>query len=133
MNIKNVIISVGTNDVLRSNGNVNRFYIPIQNLLRKAKLLFECQVYFQSVIPIPSKQSSTAKSVYEFNDLVIRACKSERCYFIDVFNEFLYCRSFDKFFDVKRGVCDIHPNRTGLSILARAFIKIVRNHFDPRL
>ena len=132
LDIKSVIISIGTNDILSSPRNVNRFFIPLQNLLRKAKLLFNCQVHFQSVVPIPSQPKHVADGVYTFNSLAVKACKSERCFYLDVFNKFLYCSSFAQFFNVKReGVCDIHPNRRGQGIIARAFIGVVRDHFDP--
>ena len=132
ISIKNVIISVGTNDILSSSRNVNRFFIPIQNLLRKAKLLFGCDVYFQSVIPIPSQPSHVANSVSIFNNLVMKACRAEHCFYMNVFNKFLECSSFDRFFSVKRnGDCDIHPNRRGQSIIAKSYISIVRDHFNP--
>ena len=125
------IISVGTNDVLNARARASSLYIPLQNLMRKANLLFGCRVYFQSLIPIPNQPKFVAKSVYEFNDIAVKACRSERCYFVDVFDKFLECRNFSKFFVIKRNTIDIHPNRLGQSIMARAFIPIIRNYFDP--
>ena len=46
MNINNVIFSVGTNDVLKIRHRVSSLYIPIQNMLRKAKAMFQCKIHF---------------------------------------------------------------------------------------
>lgn len=102
-------------------------------MLRKAKLLFDCNVYLQSVVPIPGKPPGVADSVYNFNNAAVKACKSEKCYYLDVFNEFLDCVSFEKYFRVypNNTSIDIHPNRLGMSILARAYISVVRDKFDP--
>ena len=74
-----------------------------------------------------------AKKVYEFNEIALKVCRFERCYFIDLLDKFLKCRHFRKFFILKRnGEVDIHPNRLGNSILAKAYISIVRDYFNPR-
>ena len=117
MNITNVIFCIGTNDILNARGNANRLYIPLQNMLRKAKLLFDCRIHLQSMIPIPSQPMYIADAVYAFNEVAVKACRAEKCYYINVFNDFLKCRDFSKFFYVKQKHVDIHPNRLGQSIL----------------
>ena len=132
MNVINVIISVGTNDVLKIRNRVSSLYIPIQNLLRKAKTLFKCKVHFQGLIPIPSQPRETADKVYEFNKIALKACQRERCYFLNVLDLFLNCNDFKKFFVLRRnGQVDIHPNKLGYSMLAKFYIKIVRDYFSP--
>ena len=132
MDINNVIFSVGTNDVLKIRHRVSSLYIPIQNLLRKAKAMFQCKIHFQGLIPIPNQPRETAQKVYEFNEMAIKACRSERCFYLEVISKFLECTHFEKFFIVKRnGETDIHPNRLGNSILARMYIAIVRDYFNP--
>ena len=133
MNIKRVIICVGTNDILNTNIPITRLYIPIQQMLRKAQLLFQCKVVLQSVIPIPGKSRQVADMVYQFNRTAAEACRSLGCYFLDVFNDFLQCDSFRRFFAFRRNSreIDIHPNREGCSILARAYIVIIRGSFNP--
>ena len=133
MDITKVIICIGTNDILNTRTNVSRLYIPIQNMLRKAKLMFNCKVYLQSVIPIPDQPPGVANEVYMFNKIALKACISEECKYINVFDVFLKCNHFKKFFRVKRdGYLDIHPNREGQIIIARAYISIVRDRFDPQ-
>ena len=132
MNINNVIFSVGIHDVLKIRHRVSSLYIPIQNLLRKAKAMFQCKIHFQGLIPIPNQPRETAQKVYEFNEMAIKACRSERCFYLEVMSKFLECTHFEKFFIVKRnGETDIHPNRLGNYILARMYIAIVRDYFNP--
>ena len=61
MSVKNIIISVGTNDILNLNDSnkISRLYGPVQSMLRKAKYLFRCKVFIQSVIPIPGQRDDT--------------------------------------------------------------------------
>ena len=133
MNITNVIFSIGTNDVLKSPESTSRLYIPISNLLRKAKMLFQCKIHFQDLIPIPNQPAGVADAVYKFNGVAEKACRAEKCYLIQVFREFLRCNNFSKFYYVKKnGIIDIHPNKVGQSILAKSYISIVRDYFNPR-
>jgi alkylated DNA repair dioxygenase AlkB/lysophospholipase L1-like esterase len=138
--ITTVIISVGTNDVLSSRkGGVNHLYSPLEAMLEKAKLLFpDAQVHVQSMVPVPLLRDYNRDNVLNFNKLTYRVCKAARCYLIDVFSSFLYGRDGhlnDRLFRVNKysGKTDIHPNSLGLSVLARAYIKVIRGHFDPNV
>ena len=132
--IENVILSVGTNDILRIReaNNVNRLYLPVEKMLRKAKDLFHCKIVMQGVIPIPSQPDDIRRGTIRFNDMVQRICQRQRCYFMDLWDNFLDCQKFSRFYVLRRdGYCDIHPNKEGMSILARAYIRVIRNYFDP--
>ena len=134
LDIKKVILSIGTNDILniRDSRNINRLFSPLDNMLRKARSLFGCQVYAQSCIPIPGQRDDTRYATYEFNRILLRLCKQHRCYYLDVFEKFLNCWRFGELFVMKSdGRIDIHPNRAGMSILARSYIAIIRDYFDP--
>ena len=134
MNIKNLIICVGTNDVLNAHNakDVNKLYIPIQQLLRKAKLLFnDSRVVFQSLIPIPTESDNVVKKVQTFNILARKICRSMSCIYMNVFDNFMQ----DKFVNLYRwntrnNYLDIHPSNYGNSVLARRYISVIRGKFD---
>ena len=138
LEVKSVFISVGTNDLarLRERG-VNHLYIPIENLLEKAKLYFgDADIYFQSVIPMPIKSNVIVDNLLSFNKLILKACRSQRCYYLDVFNNFL-----DKYGDFPKedlfridrrlNCLDVHLNYRGLGVLASAYISKIRGKFNP--
>ena len=140
MNITNVIFCIGTNDILNADTTdaIGRLYTPLEKLLRKAQVLFQCDVHLQSVIPIPTNSHRDsvrlAEKVRRFNRAAVDVCKATRCKYLDVFDDFLECDSFYKFYCTKRfnqNSIDIHPNRVGCSILARAYIPICRGYFNP--
>ena len=67
------IFSVGINDVLNIVHRVISLYILIQNLLMKAKAMFQCKIYFTGIIPIQNQTRHTAQKVHEFNEITIKA------------------------------------------------------------
>ena len=132
MNITDVIICVGANDVLNSRSSPSRLYAPIQGMVHKAKSLFNCRVHLQNLVPIPNPTKKIVDDVYCFNDTLLRVCRTERCHYIDLFNDFRRSGDLNKLFYVKQsGNIDIHPNRLGQSIMAKAYIPIVRSYFNP--
>ena len=135
--IKNVFISVGTNDLMkRGNQTPNNLYLPISNLLKKAKILFPgAKVYFQSLLPMPIISRFTVGNVLMFNKLALQACAAEKCFFLDVFRNFLDfygCNNFKLFrFNAHKNCMDVHLNNKGLGVLAVSFIDIIRGRFNP--
>ena len=132
--VTNIILSIGTNDILRLRDptSVNSLFVPIQSMLKKAKHLYNCKVVLQGVIPIPGQPNYIRHATLQFNRMAHQICRQQKCYFLDLWDDFLDCRHFSKFYIRRRdGYCDIHPNQAGLSILARAYIGIIRNYFDP--
>ena len=134
LNIKNVIFSVGTNDIRRKGNGVSSLYYPLKSLLTKTRRLFpDVKIYVQSVIPMGFEFKWTPGNVLDFNNLQ-RRCAREipNCSYIDVQDEFLDGR---RKYPVRSLYHDtIHPSPKGCAILARAFIRISRNRsFDLRL
>ncbi|WP_366931880.1 SGNH/GDSL hydrolase family protein [Moritella sp.] len=136
MIITKVIISVGTNDILQCKPHtINRLYIPLQNMMRKAKLLFNTEVLIQSVLPIPTFDNSIISDVHAFNKMCIQLCRNMRCRFIDVLYKFLDSDRYpdEKLYryDTRRNRLDIHLSRDGLVVLGMAYIKCLRDRYDP--
>ena len=135
--IKNVFICVVTNDVTKLQHGPNHLYLPIVNLIKKAKLLFKgANIYFQSLLPMPLLSQFTRSNVLKFNDIVLKACVAQKCFYLDVFGKFLdeyYCINPHLFrFNQSRNCIDVHLNSVGLGILARSYIDYIRpRRFNP--
>ena len=135
--ITNVFISVGTNDLIKQGHQTpNNLYLPISNLLKKAKILFPgARVYFQSLLPMPIISQFTVGNVLMFNKLALQACAAEKCFFLDVFRNFLDyygCNNFNLFrFNAHKNCMDVHLNNKGLGVLAVSYINIIRGRFNP--
>ena len=137
LNIKNIIISVGTNDVRRKRNGVTDLYHPFLALLTKTRKLFpRANIYVQSLIPMGMEFRWTPANVLGFNALQ-RKCTREvtNCTYVDIFDQFLDRSEGraarypirDLFYDT------LHPSYKGRGIIARAFISIVRErNFDMR-
>ncbi len=132
-----IIMSVGTNDI-RNCSDINRLRGPIKQLCGKIQILFPtAKVYFQSLLPLPLKDSRdwlTNSTVQAFNKIIYNECIYRRFYYIDAFYPFTkfkrrwnepYAR-FDKLFEVG----GIHPNPDkGMGVLARYYIKALHGRF----
>ena len=134
LNIKNIIISVGTNDVRFKENGVHCLYIPMYNLVTKARRLFpDAKIFVQSCLPILIEKSYTVRNVNDFNTILRRCCKSTKeCYYFDAFSYFLD-RSPNKYPRICYYRDNVHLSDTGLGVLARELIKIVRGtHYEMR-
>ena len=136
LQIRNVFISIGTNDIRRLRNGTNHLYIPVENLLKKARTLFTgANIYFQAVLPMPLEEQYTVKNVLSFNNMVLRACAAQKCMYLDVFDKFLDPFCFPNKFLYRRNSssnrADLHLNRLGLSVLARSYIDYIRGRFNP--
>jgi lysophospholipase L1-like esterase len=132
LDIRNIILSVGTNDIRRKKNGVSSLYLPVRALLKKANDLFpNCQIYVQSVIPMGYEFSWTANNVMSFNPLLRRCAKEiPNCCYLDVFDEFIH-----RGYPVKSLFHDhLHPSARGAAVLARSFIAITRgSNFNIRV
>ena len=137
LKIKNVFICVGTNDVAKLHQGPSHLYLPIVNLLKKAKMLFKgANIFFQSLLPMPILSQFTRSNVLQFNKLALKACAAQKCYYLDVFSKFLdshNCINPRLFrFNYSRNCIDVHLNSVGLGLLARSYIEYIRPHrFNP--
>ena len=137
LNIRNVFICVGTNDVANLyDSNPNHLYNPIVSLLKKAKILFNgANIYFQSVLPMPIKSRFTVHNVLLFNKLILKVCAAEKCFYLDVFRNFIDrygCNNFRLFrFNSSTNCMDVHLNSLGLGVLAKSYIDYIRGRYNP--
>ena len=71
MNIKNIILSFGTNDIRFKKNGVHMLYLPLQSLITKTRQLFpDAKIFIQACIPIKLEKSWTAPNVLNFNKLL---------------------------------------------------------------
>ena len=129
--VKRVILSVGTNDIRYCRSGVGHLYYPILNLVNKIKTYFpDATVFVQSLLPIRynamrPENPHVVRNVTELNKLLIKAAANiGDCFYFDI------C---DKYYDRRNGVPidrlyrdNVHLSRSGLSILAKAYIQIIR-------
>ena len=124
LEIKNIILSVGTNDIRRKSNGVSSLYLPVRALLKKASDLFpNCQVFVQSLIPMGYEFWWTASNVMSFNSLLRRCAKEiPNCNYLDVFEDFIH-----RGYPIKSLFYDhLHPSARGSAVLARSFIAVTR-------
>ena len=128
-------MSVGTNDVKffdsRTKDVDKRFRHPLVRLVKLLKLSFPgAQIIFKCVLPMGIMYSYTAKSVHDFNYLLLDICKNFGCIFFDCFADFLdqWGNLYNEYLYRDR----LHLNDVGLRILCRALKFIIyRNVFNP--
>ena len=136
--VEKIIVCVGTNDIrnCRENG-VRHLKRPLFNLIEKIKLLFpNCSIWFQSLIPLIVQNQFMVPNVDQFNKLLFEVCLHMRIYFLTVFGFFLqFDRERNGLFRNEHFFVhgkNIHLNKIGLSMLARAYMKVIHsNRFNP--
>ena len=137
LNIKTVFISVGTNDVaILQHKTSNHLYIPLLNLVKKAKMLFSgANIYVQSLLPMTVTSRFTVNNVLSFNKLLLKVCASEKCFYLDVFKNFLDSYGYNNIqlfrWNRRTNLIDVHLNSRGLGVLARSYIDHIRGRFNP--
>ena len=135
--VDKVFVSVGTNDIrdCRENGT-RALKIPLLYLAEQIKLLYpDAVVWLQNLVPLPWQHNYTFRNVQEFNSVIYEVCKHAQLYFLDIFSEFLV---FNPMYNVLRrreslfvDNKNIHLNKYGLSRLARRYINLIHNSFNP--
>ena len=133
--IKQIFISVGTNDIRNCKNGIIHLKGELSNLVRTIKHLFPtAKLYMQSLLPLPvthDNRSYVVENVLNFNKMIYHVCVHERVYMIDIFRTFLF-RGYRHHMFFPKNVNDIHPNRRGLGVFARKYIDIIHSrHFDP--
>lgn len=82
--IKNVIFSLGTNDVKRYKQDIYKYWHPLKNLINQARSYFgpNINIYFQSLIPMRVLYNYTANNFLGFNKLLREMCFRFKCKYI---------------------------------------------------
>ena len=133
--VDKVIICVGVNDIKYFDSikyDLNkRFRKPLIRLINQVKLLLpNAQIIFQSVLPMKLFYVYCAKSVHEFNYLLLELCGLYGCIFHDCFSGFLDEYGYNYNSSLYRDKW--HLNDFGLIILCRAIkFVIYKSIFHP--
>ena len=133
--VDKIIVNVGTNEIKWFNSRqydiFKQFRSPLYNLVKDLKSKYPyAQITFQSVLPIRIFYNYTAKSVHEFNQLLIEVCEKYGCIFLDSFGPFLNEFHTDINNNLYRDKW--HLNDNGLKILCRDLkFAIYHNLFNP--
>ena len=137
--VDKILISVGTNDIrhCRERG-VGHLRSPLVHLAKHVKLLFpDASVWFQCIPPLPLQHKYSIRNVEGYNRLLFHACAYTGTYILsDIFDKFLYLNYAsgnlyrrESYF---KSPSNIHPNKVGLSVLAKSYIRIIHsNRHNP--
>ena len=135
--VEKIFICVGTNDIRHCEEKGTRsMKVPLLYLAEQIKLMFpDAAVWFQSLLPLPWQNKFTYKNVEQFNQVIYEVCRQSQSYYLNVFQDFLVYNPYYGFSyryePLFVNYKNIHLNRTGLSILARRYINLIHNNFNP--
>ena len=109
-----------------------KFKGALFQLIRTIKSVFAgAKIFFKSLVPLPitvENYKYIAKNILDFNSLIFHVCGHERVYMLNVFREFVKGNVRNPYL-FPSNFRDIHPNRRGLGILARAYISRIHSKF----
>ena len=125
--VDKIIVNIGTNDIKWFNGKQfsvhRRCFNPLTSLVRNLKYKFPLAVItFIPMLPIRAVYNYTARTVNDFNMVLLEVCRKFGCMFFDCFSDFLSADYRDYNSALFRDKW--HPNMRGLGLLCRA-IKVI--------
>ena len=92
--IKQIFISVGTNDIRNCQNGIIHLKGELFNLVRTIKHFFPtAKLYMQSLLPLPvthDHRSHVVENVLNFNKMIYHVCVHDRVYMIDIFRTFMF-------------------------------------------
>ena len=129
--VDKIILSVGTNDLHNNKkSTVGHLYTPMENLVSKIKTYYPgVTIYIQSLLPLRIQNAFTVSNVLGFNKLLVRLCALNKCFYLDIFSEFLGVNMHINPTLFRHD--GVHLSNKGLSVLARAYISKIRGRFNP--
>ena len=124
------IISVGTNDIRYCKGVINHLKTPLTNLIEKLRVYYpDIKIFIQSVLPVRIVNEFTVLNVRRYNSMLFNTCRERKCYYVDVFKNFLTAGGHFNEYLFSDG-CHLKPGCLGM--LARSFIPIInKDIFNP--
>ena len=137
--VKKLFVCIGTNDIRYCTSGVRHLRPTIRDFMRTVKeLLPTAEVFFQSLLPIPSNGNCHCeRNVFEMNNLIYNMCSIMKLYYVDVFSAFLNryghqnTNLFPAWDSVKKSF-DIHPNAKGKGVMAKFYIRLIHSRwFNP--
>lgn len=131
--VAKIFVCVGANNIrhCREKG-VKHLKVPLKDLAKQIRLQFpHTRVWFQSIIPFPIQHQFTVQNILEFNDLLYHTCVANKMYYLNVVKYFLGRDGFRNEY-LFRSRDNIHPNSSGLIVLAKRYFKLLySNRFNP--
>ena len=129
--VDKVDVDVGINDIKFFNSHKfdvsQEFRCPLSKLIRIIQITYPfAQITFKCVIPFKLTLEYQAKSVHEFNILLLDLCEEYHCVFLDCFSKFLDNRGAD--YQQHLFKDRWHLNGRGLGLLCRIPKFIVYNN-----
>lgn len=134
--VRQVIVSVGTNDIihyrtdngrksLATPGNMAVFSKPLENVVNRLRYHFgnDVTICFQSVLPMRNLYTYTVKNFLGFNCLLKEICHNMGCRYLDWFNLFLDADGYDINFSLFAD--NVHLNRDGYNLIHRCLKNLV--------
>ena len=137
--VKKLFLSVGTNDIRHCKDGIRHLKQPLANLMKFLKSnLPGAKIWFQSLPPIRTNGCKfTARNVIAMNNMIYYTCSRFKLFYMDIFGSFLNINGsinpylFPKYDETKKSF-DIHPNKRGMGVLAKAYIYIIHSKwFNP--
>ena len=131
--VDQAILSIGINDIRYCRGKVQHLKEAYINLIHKLKLMFpNIKIYVRCVLPVKIVNEFTVINIIKFNKLLLHICKTEHCYFINIFRDFL--NPDGRFCNMALYRNDVHLKQRGTGIIARKYIFIInKNTFNPHI
>ena len=132
--VERVFISIGANDIRHCYGNgIRHLRRPIKLLSKKVQLCFPtAKIYFQSLLPMPLKDSFVVGNVLDFNWLLYNICRNEHIYYHDIFWDFVWPDGHRSSVLFEPSMKNCHLNRRGMGQLAiRYMLRIHSKQFNP--
>lgn len=139
LQVKKLFVCVGTNDIRNCRDGIRHLKQPLANLMKFLKSQVPgAKIWFQSLPPIQTNGCKfTAKNVIAMNNMIYYTCSRFKLFYMDIFGSFLNINGsinpylFPKY-DVAKKAFDIHPNKRGMGVLAKAYIYIIHSKwFNP--
>lgn len=123
--VRQIIFSIGTNDIKIHRQDIGRFKKSICQLVTKARKIFgeHVNIHFQSTLPMRNLYTYTIDNFIGFNNLLKEICKELYCCYFDCFNEFLDYEHYDhnKYLFADH----LHLNRRGYAVLQNCLASII--------
>ena len=141
LNVKNLFISIGANDIRYCKDGIKHLKNAICDLMKSINKLFPtAKVYVQSLIPYLHNSPNYRvgrDNIMRMNNLLFDLCSRFKLFYLDVFPAFLGARDYrnEKLFpafDSDKKSYDIHPNARGKGVLASFYIYYIHSkRFNP--
>ena len=118
-NVRQIIFSVGSNDIKLHKHDFGRFKTPLCQLVTTTRKFFgeDVNIHFQSVHSMRNLYTYTIDNFLGFNKLLMEIGWELYCYYFDCFNEFLDYEHYDHNNTYNLFADHMHLNRRVYAVL----------------